>query len=114
MILAAGKLDKRVKLYEPTQNIVVGTHTPTYNLKYTVWANVRQLTLRELMKTDVELQSETYTVVMRYIKGITNKWRVELPNGNYYRILTINTEGSTGSMTIGIELDNSIVQETSS
>ena len=48
MILSAGKLDKRVKLYEPTQNIVVGTHTPTYQLKYTVWANIRQLTLREL------------------------------------------------------------------
>lgn len=114
MILSAGKLDKKIKFYEPTEHKTIGTHTPTYEFKFSVWANIRQLTLRELMKTDVELQSETYTCVMRYKSGITNAWRVQLPNGNYYRILTINTDVSSGSMTIGVELDNSIVQETSS
>lgn len=114
MILGAGRLDKQIKLYEPTRTVSAGMHTVSYELKYTVWANIKQLTLRELMRTNVELQSETYTVYMRYKQGITNKWRVEFPNGNKYRIITINTDPATGTMILGVELDNSITQEVTS
>ena len=48
---------------------------------------------------------------MRYKSGISNAWRVELPNGNYYRILSINTDKTTGTMILGVELDNSVKQE---
>lgn len=114
MILGAGRLDKQIKLYEPTRSVSAGMHTVTYELKYAVWANIKQLTLREIMRTNVELQSETYTVYMRYKQGITNKWRVEFPNGNKYRIITINTDPATGTMILGVELDNSITQEVTS
>lgn len=111
MILGAGKLDKKIKLWEPSKSIDMGTHVTNYTLKYTVWANVRQLSLREIIRNDVELQTETYTIYMRYKSGITNAWRVELPNGNYYRILSINTDKTTGTMILGVELDNSVKQE---
>lgn len=114
MILGAGRLDKQIKLYEPTRTVTAGVHKISYELKYTVWANVKQLTLREIMKTNVELQSETYTIYMRYKQGITNKWRVEFQNGNKYRIITINTDKTTGTMILGVELDNSITQEVGS
>lgn len=114
MILGAGRLDKQIKLYEPTRTVTAGVHKISYELKYTIWANIKQITLREMMQTNVELQNETYTLYMRYKTGITNKWRVELPNGNKYRIITINTDKATGTMILGVELDNSITQEVGS
>lgn len=111
MIIGAGRLDKQIKLYEPTTAVTGGVHTTEYKLKYTVWANLKQVTLREIIKSNVELQSETYTAYIRYKAGITNRWRVELPNGKYYRINTINVDSVAGSIILGIELDNSITQE---
>jgi SPP1 family predicted phage head-tail adaptor len=114
IILGAGKLDKKIKLFEPSKTTDMGTHVTNYKLKYTVWANIRQITLRELIRNNVEMQAETYTIYLRYKSGITNNWRVQLPNGNYYRILSINTDTGTGTMILGVELDNSVTQEVAS
>lgn len=107
----AGRLDTRIGLMRPVQTVsATGAHVVIYAEPLYVWANVRQLTLRENMKAQVQLQSETYTVLMRYRAGISPDWAVEL-HGRRYRIISINASRSEGQMILGIELDNSIAQE---
>lgn len=111
----AGTLDSRVTLLEPTRTLdSTGHHTVTYTEKATLWANIKQITLREAINSNVELQTETYTVMMRYLSGITNEWRMVLPNGCRYRLMSINADKRADCMIIGIELDNQIVQRVES
>lgn len=112
-MIYAGKLDKRIKLLKPTKTIVSGKNTVTYEDFKTIWANVKQITLRESIQSNVELSTETYTVLCRYVEGIGADWCIEYKSLRY-RIVSINTLISEGSMIIGIELDNSIVQEVKS
>lgn len=112
--IEAGKLDKRITLMKPTKTLASGSHQITYEDFAVVWANVRQLTLRETISSNVELQTETYTILMRYRAGIGSDWCVRLPNGKRYRIISINSDTMTGAMIIGVELDNSIVQKVTS
>ena len=108
--LAAGKLDTRITLLQPAKTVTGGAHSVTYTDYKTVWANARQITFRESMAAQVQLQNETYTLLMRYIAGITPDWAVRM-RGLRYRILTINADKAAGMITLGIELDNSITQE---
>lgn len=108
-MIYAGKLNKRIKLLKPTKTIVNGKNTVTYEDFKTIWANVRQITLRESLQSNVELTTETYTVLCRYVEGIGADWCIEYKSLRY-RIVSINTSISEGSMIIGIELDNSIKQ----
>ena len=110
----AGRLDQRITLLEPTKTLNTGSHTLSYKDNATVWANVKQLTLRETISSNVELQTETYTILLRYRSGITQDWCVRLPNQKRYRIISINTDKTAGAMILGIELDNSIVQKVTS
>lgn len=110
--IAAGKLDTRITLLRPARAVVSGQNRTTYTDYKTVWANARQITFRESMAAQVQLQNETYTLVMRYIAGITPDWAVRM-RGLRYRILTINADKTAGMITLGIELDNSITQEPS-
>lgn len=111
--IAAGKLDTRITLLQPARTIIAGANKITYTDYKTVWANTRQITFRESMAAQVQLQTETYTIVMRYIAGITPDWAVRM-RGLRYRILTINADKAAGILTLGIELDNSITQEPTS
>lgn len=110
-LTAAGRLDTRVGLLRPTTEVTAtGAHVKAYEKAATVWANVRQITLRESMRANVELQSETYTVLIRYRAGLTPDWCVEL-RGRRYRIMSLNVIPEQGQIILGIELDNSITQE---
>ena len=86
----------------------------SYTDDVTVWANLKQVSLREIMRSNVEMQTETYTVLMRYRPGITQEWCLRLPNQKRYKIISINTDPASGAMIIGAELDNSIVQKVES
>jgi len=108
--IAAGKLDTRITLLQPARAVISGQNRTTYTDYKAVWANARQITFRESMASQVQLQNETYTLVMRYIAGITPDWAVRM-RGLRYRILTINADKTAGMITLGIELDNSITQE---
>lgn len=110
--LAAGKLDTRVTLLRPSRAVVSGQNRTTYTDYKTVWANARQITFRESMAAQVQLQNETYTLMMRYVAGITPDWAVRM-KGIRYRVLTVNADKTAGSIILGIELDNSITQEPS-
>ena len=112
-MIYAGKLDKRITFLKPTKSIVNGKNTVVYEDYKKVWANVKQITLRESIQSNVELSTETYTILCRYIEGIGADWCIEYKSLRY-RIVSINTLTSEGSMIIGIELDNSIVQEVKS
>lgn len=112
-MIYAGKLDKRITFLKPTKSIVNGKNTVVYEDYKKVWANVKQITLRESIQSNVELSTETYTVLCRYVEGIGADWCIEYKSLRY-RIVSINTLISDGSMIIGIELDNSIVQEVKS
>lgn len=108
-MINAGKLNKRIKLLKPNKSIVSGKNTVTYEDFKTIWANVKQITLRESIQSNVEISTETYTVLCRYVEGVGSDWCVSY-RGFRYRIVSINTSISEGSMIIGIELDNSIKQ----
>ena len=111
--LDAGKLDTRVTLLRPAKTVTGGTHSVTYTDYRTVWANARQITFREGLTSQVQLQNETYTLMMRYFAGITPDWAVRM-KGIRYRVLTVNADKTAGSLILGIELDNSITQEPTS
>ena len=111
--LAAGKLDTRIMLLQPARAIIAGANKITYTDYKTVWANTRQITFRESMAAQVQLQNETYTLAMRYIPGITPDWAVMM-RGIRYRVMTVNSDKSAGSLILGIELDNTITQEPTS
>jgi SPP1 family predicted phage head-tail adaptor len=107
----AGKLDTRIALLRPITTVdAAGAHITEFETVAETWANVRQITFRESMKLQVELQTETYTIMIRYRTGITPAWCVNL-RGKRYRILTINADRSAGQIILGVELDNSITQE---
>lgn len=111
--IAAGKLDTRITLLQPSRAVVSGQNRTTYTDYKTVWANARQITFREGLTSQVQLQNETYTLMMRYIAGITPDWAVRM-KGIRYRVLTVNADKTSGSLILGIELDNSITQEPTS
>lgn len=109
--VSAGRLHHQIKLLQPTKTLnSSGSHIVTYTTVGTVWCNLKQITLREAMSSNVELQTETYTVLMRYRSGIGQDWCVELPNKCRYKIVSINTDTSAGMMILGVELDNTIIQ----
>ena len=109
--IRAGDLNTRVTLLRPASEITgTGAHSTTYTEAGKRWANVRQITLRESLRSQVELQQETYTVMIRYRSGISPAWALSWDDKRY-RILSIECDRSTGYIIIGCELDNSIVQE---
>lgn len=111
----AGKLNYQVTLLKPAKTLNgQGAHSITYTSAGTVWANLKQISLREAMTSNVELQTETYTVLMRYRSGIGQDWCVELPNKLRYKIVSINTDKLSGMMILGVELDNTIIQKVES
>lgn len=111
----AGKLNYQVTLLKPVKTLNgQGAHSITYTSAGTVWANLKQISLREAMTSSVELQTETYTVLMRYRSGIGQDWCVELPNKLRYKIVSINTDKLSGMMILGVELDNTIIQRVES
>ena len=111
----AGKLNYQVTLMKPVKTLnSQGAHSITYTSAGTVWANLKQISLREAMSSNVELQTETYTVLMRYRSGIGQDWCVELPNKLRYKIVSINTDKLSGMMILGVELDNTIIQRVES
>ncbi len=111
--LAAGKLDTRIMLHRPVKTVTGGAHSVAYTEYKAVWANARQVTFRESMMAQVQLQNETYTLAMRYIAGITPDWAVRM-RGIRYRVMTVEADKSAGSLILGIELDNTITQEPTS
>lgn len=111
----AGKLNYQVTLMKPVKTLSSqGAHSITYTSAGTVWANLKQISLREAMTSNVELQTETYTVLMRYRSGVGQDWCVELPNKLRYKIVSINTDKLSGMMILGVELDNTIIQRVES
>lgn len=98
-------------LLRPTSAITgAGAHNTTYADAGKRWANVRQITLREQLRSQVELQQDTYTVLMRYLAGIKPGWCLSW-GGLRYRVISIEHDRATGYMILGAELDNSIIQE---
>lgn len=114
MLVNAGKLDKRITLLKPTVDYSTGNTVRTYTEAVKAWANVKQLTLKDIVTSQYELVSETYTVLIRYIKGIGADWAVKLPNGCRYVITGINTYASEGYMILSIALDTTEIQEVAS
>lgn len=112
-MIAAGIMDTRITLLRPVRGVASGGHTVAYTEFKTVWANVRQLTFRESIRSQVELQTETYTLLMRYISGITPDWAVMM-DGIRYRVISVNAERREDRLILGVELDNSLTQEPSS
>lgn len=111
--VSAGRLDTRITLLQPTRTVSGGVNTVAYTSYREVWCNAKQITFRESLNSQIELQNETYTLLMRYISGITPDWAVTL-KGLRYKVLTVNADKTAGTLILGVELDNTITQEPTS
>lgn len=107
----AGQLNRKIELLRPSAEIDgAGSHIKTFTSVGYRWANIRQITLREQLRMQVELEQDTYTVLMRYLAGVKPGWCLSW-GGNRYRVISAEADKATGYMILGAELDNSIIQE---
>ena len=112
----AGQLNRKIELLRPSAEIDgAGSHIKTFTSAGYRWANIRQITLREQLRMQVELEQDTYTVLMRYLAGVKPGWCKPgwclSWGGNRYRVISAEADKATGYMILGAELDNSIIQE---
>lgn len=112
-MLSANTLTERVKLYSAVKTKVNGDITETYTLIKTVWANVRGVTFKQQLQSNVEVMNNTFTVLCRYIKDLSIDTKVEY-KGIKYDIIKIDTDVANGSMILAIQLNQDTRQEVKS
>lgn len=115
MIIKAGDLNQRITLLSPVYSVKNSLNTKSYTIYKKVWANLKQITLREQLASVIEVNNETYTVLIRYIENVEPGWGVLLPkNPKPYNVITVNKVQNDGYMILGVELDNSQSEEVQS
>ncbi len=83
-MIAAGKLNRRLTLYEPvTQRSDTGTEKPGWRTKGTVWAAQENLSLREIERTSGLASAAVAKFVIRYRQGITELFEVVCEKRRY-------------------------------
>lgn len=79
-MIAAGELNRRIRLLSPSHSVNgAGEHVTTWTSPTVneVWANVRTLTGREMVRNDLVDGVVTYLVRVRYRADIRPDWRIE-------------------------------------
>ena len=85
--VSAGRLDRRVKLQQKTAaRGELGGHQEVWRDLATVWAEVRDLSGREIFNARAVGSAATRIVTMRYRPDIQAEHRVVLPGGTTLRI----------------------------
>lgn len=105
-MISAGQLNQRIKLLHPVVNssgVVIPSEEGT---EYkSVWANVRPITAREQMRNQLEVQSLNFTVLIRYVSGITQQDYV-IYKGLRYLINSIELSPDNDYIILAITYDS--------
>lgn len=97
--METGKLNERIRIYEPKAD---GNQTSLedYELAGSVWADVRQVTTRDQMRSGIEVQSGQLTVLIRYVSGLSDDCLIEW-NGRFYGIDNLTADRRKGEILLG-------------
>lgn len=97
--METGKLNERIRIYEPKAD---GNQTSLedYELAGAVWADVRQVTTRDQMRSGIEVQSGQLTVLIRYLSGLSDDCLIEW-NGRFYGIDNLTADRRKGEILLG-------------
>lgn len=97
--METGKLNERISIYEPKAD---GNQTSLedYELAGSVWADVRQVTTRDQMRSGIEVQSGQLTVLIRYLSGLSDDCLIEW-NGRFYGIDNLSSDRHKGEILLG-------------
>lgn len=97
--METGKLDERIKIYEPKAE---GNQTSLedYELAGSVWADVRQVTTRDQMRSGIDVQSGQLTILIRYVTGLSDDCLIEW-NGRFYGIDNLAADRKKGEIQLG-------------
>ena len=97
--METGKLNERIRIYEPKSD---GNQTSLedYELAGSVWADVRQGTTRDQMRSGIEVQSGQLTVLVRYLSGLSDDCLIEW-NGRFYGIDNLSYDRHKGEILLG-------------
>lgn len=89
--MQAGQLRHRVAIQEPTETIVRGEPSVTWNTVATRWASLEALAGRELWNARQVQPDITHRVEMRHESGlaINSKWRLLFAGDRVLEILSI-------------------------
>lgn len=96
----AGALTERISIYTPISGRNL-TSLDDYELSGSVWANVRQITTRDQMRSGVDIQSGQMTVLIRYISNLSDDCLI-LWNGSYYAIDNLSPNRQKGEILMGV------------
>lgn len=97
--METGKLNERIRIYEPKAD---GNQISLedYELAGSVWADVRQVTTRDQMRSGIEVQSGQLTVLIRYVSGLSDDCLIEW-NGRFYGIDNLTADRRKGEILLG-------------
>lgn len=85
--IAAGRMDQRVTLQSKTVGRgALGGHQEVWTAFATVWAEVRDLTGREIFNAKSVGSASTQLITLRYRSDVHNDQHVVLPGGRVVRI----------------------------
>ena len=97
--METGKMNDRIRIYEPKPE---SNHTSLndYELSGSVWADVRQVTTRDQMRSGIDVQSGQLTILIRYVTGLSDDCLVEW-NGRFYGIDNLSADKRKGEIQLG-------------
>ena len=82
----SSRLNKIVVIEETTETPdTAGGFTESWSTKTAIWAEIRPISGREIMKAEQITDTVTHIITTRYIDGITPKMRIKY-NSRYFNI----------------------------
>lgn len=115
MLIAAGKLSKKITIYQKVVNSdKKGFSAVSYKKYKDVWSEWRQVTSRELMRNQIEFSLDIYTVRIRLDMNIHNSDQVRYKSRAYKITSVVHDETARSTiltLEAGVMIADSEAQE---
>ena len=93
-MIDSGKLRSRIEIVDHDLNSVCE-----------VWADVRPITTREMLRSQVEITTDTYTIQIRFRSGLNTTMKVRYKS-IIYDIIGITDSYADDSIILTVEMSN--------
>lgn len=93
-MIDSGKLRSRIEIVDHELNSVCE-----------VWADVRPITTREMLRSQVEITTDTYTIQIRFRHGLNSTMKVRYKS-IIYDIIGITDSYADDSIVLTVEMSN--------
>lgn len=104
-MIDAGKLKKRIKFYSWNKSIGGNYPKPEeLNILRTCYADVRQVSAREQIKSNMQIVDQLYTIKVRLFHGLTSECYVYM-NDAWYGITSMQIDENEQSITVSAQYD---------